>query len=90
MGIINFDNKLREIEKAIGIPPRYEDNVTTPSVGEEGENLPDSSLSAGEVEGEIIDEAEQIPYTPSPPFGQTPSFSIFNTTPTPINLDGID
>ncbi|MCH9622033.1 MAG: hypothetical protein S4CHLAM20_14670 [Chlamydiia bacterium] len=76
MGILNFDSRLKEIEKVLAIPPKYEDDSSSStSMVEEREE--------GEESEEPIDEAEQIPYTPSPPYGQTPSLA-------PFDLDGID
>ena len=65
MGIIDSDTRLKEIEKALHLPPRYQESSSLSPTSENGD--PE----------QVTDEAEQVPYTPSPPFS-------------PIDLDGID
>lgn len=82
MGIVNSDTRLQEIEKALHLPPRYEESSSPGSEAGDGEISPASE--PGEEAEQIIDEAEQVPYTPSPPFDP------IQPNATPFDLNGID
>ena len=79
IGVVNVDQRLREIEKMVGVPPAYEENSSSPS---------SSSSPHSDEEGDE-DEATQIPYSPSPSPDQMSSYSRI-PVPSGINLDEID